>query len=121
MPWYDYQCERCGFVFEIQRAMNASGPVRCKSCGSAKTSKIFSAAGIQFKGSGFYVTDARGKNAAATPAIEASPTNGNGHSHGSEPGAVKPADKPGTGSTSTDKPVAAKPAKAEPAPASKTA
>ncbi len=71
MPWYDYQCEKCGTVFEVQREMRASGPVRCKHCGSAKTSKIFSPAGIQFKGSGFYVTDARGKNAVATPTAAA--------------------------------------------------
>ena len=67
MPWYDYQCEKCGTVFEVQRSMSADGPVRCKQCGSTKTSKIFNAAGIQFKGSGFYVNDARGSNAAATP------------------------------------------------------
>jgi putative FmdB family regulatory protein len=113
MPWYDYQCERCGFVFEVQRAMNASGSVRCKSCGSMKTSKIFSAAGIQFKGSGFYVNDARGKNAAAAPSSEDSHTHSTAPANGNGKAAAAPAEKP-----AADKP-AAKPAKAEAAPVSK--
>ena len=70
MPWYDYQCEKCGYVFEVQRAMSDTSSVACKSCQSTRTVKIFAPAGIQFKGSGFYVTDSRNgsTNGAAAPA-----------------------------------------------------
>lgn len=75
MPWYDYQCEKCAGTFEVQRAFGATGKVKCPGCGSTRTLKVFSPAVVQFKGSGFYVTDSKGgKNptldvpAAAKPA-----------------------------------------------------
>jgi putative FmdB family regulatory protein len=74
MPAYDYQCEKCGSVFETEHAMTFSGRVKCPQCGSVRTSKVFQAAGIQFKGSGFYVTDS---SAPAKTASENSSDNGN--------------------------------------------
>lgn len=62
MPWYDYQCEKCGAVFEVQRAMGEDGKVKCHVCGSTRTTKIYSAAPVVFKGSGFYVTDSGGRS-----------------------------------------------------------
>jgi putative FmdB family regulatory protein len=62
VPLYDYKCEACGAEFEVERPLIAKGAVKC-ACGSSKTSKVFSAAGIVFKGSGFHVTDYRGRPA----------------------------------------------------------
>ena len=62
MPWYDYQCEKCGAAFEVQRAMGEDGKVKCHVCGSTRTTKIYSAAPVVFKGSGFYVTDSNGRS-----------------------------------------------------------
>jgi putative FmdB family regulatory protein len=59
MPLYDYQCSACGSVFETEHAMSARPSVKCVACGSSRTAKPFNAAGVQFKGSGFYVTDSR--------------------------------------------------------------
>jgi putative FmdB family regulatory protein len=59
MPVFDFQCEKCGNEFEVERPLGAAGTVKCPSCGSTKTAKVFSAAGIVFKGSGFYVTDSK--------------------------------------------------------------
>ena len=39
--------------------MSAQPKLKCPACSSSRTSKIFNAAGVQFKGSGFYVTDSR--------------------------------------------------------------
>lgn len=72
MPAYDYQCEKCGSIFETEHAMTFSGKVKCPQCGSVRTAKVFQAAGIQFKGSGFYVTDS------GAPAKAESGDNGNG-------------------------------------------
>lgn len=68
MPLYDYQCSACGTVFEVEHAMSAKPQPKCPQCGSAKTEKVFSPAGVQFKGGGFYVTDSRGSagNSAGT-------------------------------------------------------
>ena len=62
MPVYDYQCDKCEATFEVERPIGFSGRVKCTSCGSMRTSKVFAPAGVVFKGSGFYVTDSAGKS-----------------------------------------------------------
>lgn len=56
MPIYEYGCASCGRKTEaIQRV--GERPLRiCPHCGG-KLKKAFSAPAIQFKGSGWYVTD----------------------------------------------------------------
>jgi putative FmdB family regulatory protein len=56
MPIYEYVCGKCGKKTEvIQRVGEA--PLRvCPHCGG-RLKKAFSAPAIQFKGSGWYVTD----------------------------------------------------------------
>jgi len=56
MPLYEYECEACAHRFErIQRY--ADPPIEtCPTCGS-KVRKLISSPAIQFKGSGFYITD----------------------------------------------------------------
>lgn len=73
MPLYDYQCEKCEAVFEVERAFGASGSVKCRACGSTRTTKIFNAAGIVFKGSGFYVTDSKSRGAEPSKPSESAP------------------------------------------------
>lgn len=58
MPRYDYRCDSCGTEAEQSHRVN-SAPEPCPSCGSAQVSKLFHAAAIQFRGTGFYVTDTR--------------------------------------------------------------
>jgi putative FmdB family regulatory protein len=56
MPIYEYGCQACGRSTEaIQRV--GEKPLRiCPHCGG-RLKKAFSAPAIQFKGSGFYITD----------------------------------------------------------------
>jgi len=68
MPLYDYQCEKCGVNFEHEHAMSFTGKVKCPACGSVRTTKVFSPAGVHFKGSGFYVTDSSNSRNAVTTA-----------------------------------------------------
>ena len=56
MPLYEYQCESCAKRFErIQKYSDPPIEV-CPSCG-ARVKKLMSSPAIQFKGSGFYITD----------------------------------------------------------------
>lgn len=56
MPLYEYACETCGHRFEkIQKFSDALESV-CPKCGGA-VRKLMSSPAIQFKGSGFYITD----------------------------------------------------------------
>ena len=56
MPLYEFQCESCQKVTE--RIQKFSDPLMdaCPSCGGP-VKKLFSSPAIQFKGSGFYITD----------------------------------------------------------------
>ena len=63
MPIYEYVCDSCKQKTEVIQAMNAPRLKVCPHCGG-KLTKAFSAPAIQFKGSGFYLTDyARGSGA----------------------------------------------------------
>ena len=76
MASYEFQCEKCATEFEKDLPMGSSIKPKCPACGSARTVRIFSAAGIAFKGSGFYVTDSRGgksSSSAKTPAAAETP------------------------------------------------
>jgi putative FmdB family regulatory protein len=56
MPLYEYQCESCSHRFEkIQKFSDPLVDV-CPKCGG-KVKKLLSSPAIQFKGSGFYITD----------------------------------------------------------------
>ena len=61
MPLYEYQCQKCGHRFErIQRFSDAMVK-KCPDCGG-KVEQLISAPAVQFKGSGWYVTDYAGKS-----------------------------------------------------------
>jgi putative FmdB family regulatory protein len=56
MPIYEYECTKCGERIEVIRKMSDPPLKRCRAC-SGKLQRLLSPVGIQFKGSGWYVTD----------------------------------------------------------------
>ena len=60
LPLYEYRCVKCGHRFEKIESVSASDSKKCPKCG-AKAERQLSAPAIQFKGSGWYVTDYAGK------------------------------------------------------------
>jgi putative FmdB family regulatory protein len=56
MPLYEYQCDACGHKFEVIQKFSDPLIDTCPKCGSP-VHKLFSSPAIQFKGSGFYITD----------------------------------------------------------------
>ena len=57
MPLYEYQCDACGHRFEkIQKFSDPHADV-CPKCGKGPIAKLVSSPAIQFKGSGWYITD----------------------------------------------------------------
>jgi len=66
MPVYEYECESCDLHFEkLQRF--SEEPLRiCPDCGGA-VHRVIQPVGVIFKGSGFYVTDNRGKSSTMPP------------------------------------------------------
>ncbi|HNW59230.1 MAG TPA: zinc ribbon domain-containing protein [bacterium] len=58
MPTYDYQCAKCGFIFEAFQSIVAEPITVCPNCDEPAVHRLLSGgAGLIFKGSGFYQTD----------------------------------------------------------------
>src|SRR5689334_6606071 len=83
MPMYEYKCRKCGHRFERIQKFSDPPVKSCPKCKKGKVEKLISSPSVQFKGSGWYVTDYGGKKA---PAAEAS----------SEPTTAKSSDKDGS-------------------------
>ncbi len=60
MPIYEYECRKCKAHVEAFQKVNDKPLTKCVKCGGKLDRKI-SAPAIQFKGSGWYVTDYAGK------------------------------------------------------------
>ena len=59
MPIYTYRCTECGVQFEKYQTFSEDPLVKCPECGKKSLRKVFTPAGIIFKGSGWYATDHR--------------------------------------------------------------
>jgi putative FmdB family regulatory protein len=57
MPLYEYQCEACGNRFEVIQKFSDPPAETCKACGKGPVQRLQSSPAIQFKGSGWYITD----------------------------------------------------------------
>jgi putative FmdB family regulatory protein len=60
MPIYEFECRKCKAKLEVLQKMNDKPPVKCPKCGG-RLERLHSAPAIQFKGSGWYVTDYAGE------------------------------------------------------------
>ena len=56
MPLYEYQCKKCGHRFEKIQKFSDKPIKKCPDCGGP-VEQMISAPAVQFKGSGWYVTD----------------------------------------------------------------
>src|ERR1035438_3017318 len=63
MPLYEYKCKKCGHRFE--KIVKFSDPPikKCPKCKKGALEQLVSSPAIQFKGTGWYVTDYAGKSA----------------------------------------------------------
>jgi putative FmdB family regulatory protein len=57
MPLYEYKCDACGRRFELIQRFSDPPAETCSVCGSGPVQKQLSSPAIQFKGSGWYITD----------------------------------------------------------------
>src|SRR5271166_5765676 len=63
MPLYEYECKKCGHRFEKIQKFSDKMVKKCPDCGGA-VEQMISAPAVQFKGSGWYVTDYPKKSSA---------------------------------------------------------
>ena len=71
MPLYEYQCDTCAHRFEVIQKFSDAPIEVCPKCGGP-VKKLLSSPAIQFKGTGWYITDyARKSDSATTKSGEA--------------------------------------------------
>jgi len=93
MPLYEYECDSCGHRFEVIQKFSDATIDKCPKCGST-VRKLMSSPAIQFKGSGWYITDyAKKDSTSATKAAGAKEgsTSTDSGSSSSTDSAAKPA------------------------------
>jgi putative FmdB family regulatory protein len=56
MPLYEYECDNCGHRFEVIQKFSDDPVTQCPKC-QGPVRKLLSSPAIQFKGSGWYITD----------------------------------------------------------------
>jgi putative FmdB family regulatory protein len=57
MPLYEYQCAKCSHRFEKIQKFTDPAPEACPVCGEGPVTRLPSSPAIQFKGTGWYITD----------------------------------------------------------------
>jgi putative FmdB family regulatory protein len=62
VPLYEYLCKVCHHRFEKIQKFSDPLVTECPECGEDEVEKVISAPAVQFKGSGWYVTDYAKKN-----------------------------------------------------------
>jgi putative FmdB family regulatory protein len=118
LPLYEYQCRACRKTAEVRHGFKETHEGACDACGG-EMARVYSPAGIVFKGSGFYLTDSRkaaeaasgagDKKASATSDSSASSTTPSDASPTAAPAAAAPA----AATPAAPAPAAAAPAKSE--------
>jgi len=72
VPLYEYECDACGRRFEVIQKYSDAPVEVCRECGKGPVRRLLSSPAIQFKGSGWYITDyaKKGTTDATTPAAK---------------------------------------------------
>ena len=107
MPLYEYKCDKCGTVFEVIQKFSDE-PLRVHDQCGGMLERLISPPALQFKGSGWYVTDYAGKTGNGSAKSESAKT---------ESGSKTAAD---TGSKAESKTSESKPAESKPAASEKS-
>jgi len=96
MPLYEYQCDACAHRFEVIQKYSDAPIEVCPKCGGV-VKKLLSSPAIQFKGTGWYITDyaKSGKSDSGTSAAA--------KSESAEKSGEKSGEKSSEGSSSSEK------------------
>ncbi len=65
MPTYVYRCSHCKHQFEMFQKFSDPPIERCPNCRHKSVQKVLQPAPVQFKGSGWYITDSKGSKSSA--------------------------------------------------------
>lgn len=100
MPLYEYKCNGCGQVFEVIQRFSDAPLTQHESCGG-QVERLLSAPALQFKGSGWYITDYAKSGGSSSNASNGGKTESKSDSKSDSSSSSTPA--PTASSTSSDK------------------
>lgn len=75
MPLYPYRCQECGHTFEKIQSFSSEPLTECPEC-KGRVERTLTAPALQFKGSGWYVSDYSGKSSAPAKSESACASSG---------------------------------------------
>jgi len=109
MPTYGYRCSKCGHELEVLQKITDPPLKSCPECGGELTKKVY-AAGVIFKGSGYYTTDYKSSKGSDS---DSAPSNGSGtgSEKTSEKASEKTSEKPGESKPAAESKAESKPSK----------
>jgi putative FmdB family regulatory protein len=104
MPLYEYQCEACGQRFEVIRKFSDPPLETCALCGKGPVQRLLSSPAIQFKGSGWYITDysQKGKSSESSSAAKSDSNSSETKSTDTKKDATTPSTSSSASATKTD-------------------
>jgi putative FmdB family regulatory protein len=103
MPLYEYECDACGQRFEAIRKFSESNLDVCSLCGKGPVRRLMSSPAIQFKGSGWYITDYSSKGKAGTESSNSSKGETKSETKKGDSGSSETAAKTDSGTSATAK------------------
>ena len=89
MPLYEYECKKCHHRFERIQKFSDPHIKKCPDCGGP-VEQVISAPAVQFKGSGWYVTDYARKSSSSTSSTDDSASKKADKKEGKKEEAAKP-------------------------------
>jgi putative FmdB family regulatory protein len=101
MPLYEYRCDACQHVFEVIQKFSDAPIAVCPVCGHGHVEKLPSSPAIQFKGTGWYITDyaRKGQTGQSGAAANGASSGKNESGSGGESAGAKASGEAGAGST----------------------
>jgi putative FmdB family regulatory protein len=104
MPLYEYQCEACGQRFEVIRKFSDPPLEACALCGKGPVQRLLSSPAIQFKGSGWYITDysQKGKSSESSSAAKSDSSSSETKSTETKKDATTPSTSSSASATKSD-------------------
>jgi putative FmdB family regulatory protein len=102
MPLYEYRCNNCGHELEARQKFSDDPLLTCPNCEQDELFRVMQAAGVVFKGSGFYVTDSRGNRDSLSSPVKKSDDSSSG-SNGKSDKTDKSEPKPKKSESSSSK------------------
>ncbi len=69
MPIYEYECDKCGYKFELLRKINEDGSVDCVKCGGCSR-RVFSSVPFIFGGTRWVGEKTKKKESTPPPKLK---------------------------------------------------